>query len=56
MNGLLKFAEDMGLGGLRCQTISLGQGQVCPELPAMNHNNYTVLFHSLPYRVPLLPR
>jgi len=32
MNGLLKFAEDMGLGGLRCQTISLGQGQVYSEL------------------------
>ena len=28
MAGLLKFAEDKGFGGTRCQTISLGQGQV----------------------------
>ncbi|XP_003391067.2 PREDICTED: dynein heavy chain 3, axonemal-like [Amphimedon queenslandica] len=27
MAGLLKFAEDKGFGGSRCQTISLGQGQ-----------------------------
>lgn len=30
MAGLLKFAEDMGFGGTRCQSISLGQGQVKP--------------------------
>lgn len=35
MNGLLKFAEDMGLGGLRCQTISLGQGQVCLKVSSI---------------------
>ena len=52
MNGLLKFAEDMGLGGLRCQTISLGQGQV----RAAHHISYAILFHSFLYRVPLLPR
>ena len=28
MAGLLKFAEDKGYGGTRCQCISLGQGQV----------------------------
>ena len=28
MAGLLKFAEDKGFGGTRCQSISLGQGQV----------------------------
>ena len=28
MAGLMKFAEDSGFGGLRCQSISLGQGQV----------------------------
>lgn len=28
MAGLLKFAEDKGFGGGRCQSISLGQGQV----------------------------
>ena len=28
MAGLLKFAEDRGFGGKRCQSISLGQGQV----------------------------
>ena len=27
MAGLLKFAEDKGFGGNRCQSISLGQGQ-----------------------------
>jgi dynein heavy chain len=27
MAALLKFAEDQGMGGARCQTISLGQGQ-----------------------------
>ena len=31
MAGLLKFAEDMGFGGNRCQCISLGQGQVWPH-------------------------
>ena len=28
MAGLLKFAEDKGFGSNRCQSISLGQGQV----------------------------
>lgn len=28
MAGLLKFAQDKGFGGQRCQSISLGQGQV----------------------------
>ena len=28
MAGLLKFAEDKGFGSSRCQSISLGQGQV----------------------------
>lgn len=31
MAGLLKFAEDKGFGGNRCQSISLGQGQVREE-------------------------
>lgn len=52
MNGLLKFAEDMGLGGLRCQTISLGQGQVYSKLIChFLHININFI-----YRVLLLPR
>lgn len=33
MAGLLKFAEDKGFGGTRCQCISLGQGQVYWSVP-----------------------
>ena len=54
MNGLLKFAEDMGLGGLRCQTISLGQGQVCSGLSTVFHMPSYSSFISP--RVPLLSR
>lgn len=34
MAGLLKFAEDSGFGGKRCQSISLGQGQVTACSPS----------------------
>ena len=33
MAGLLKFAEDSGFSGDRCQKISLGQGQVMTRCP-----------------------
>ena len=46
MAGLLKFAEDKGFGGTRCQSISLGQGQVGPHLPhsqATGKNTFPLL-------------
>ena len=52
MAGLMKFAEDSGFGGLRCQSISLGQGQVSQRactrlLLAVIHVCCTVGSHSV---------